>query len=359
MAPTVAILTQIPSPYQAELFDALAESGRVRPRVIYLFRQDVNRLWDCPSLAHEHVISEDGAVALAAAQKWIDDSDLAVFSCYSDYRARELMRRRAASGRPWCLWGERPGGRWGVLGRLRRRLFLAPLARSRAPIWGMGKWAVAGWQREFGNKRSYENVPYFSNTYRFKRAARASRPGTRTVLFSGSLILRKGVDLLAEAFKRVATDRPNLRLDLLGTGELEAGLRRRLEPIREQVRFLGFQQWADLPMFYRAADVLCAPSRYDGWGLIVPEALAAGLPVIATDQMGAAIDLVCHGVNGWLIRASSMLDLQCALHQLADLSDKQLDEMSRQAMETAAGHTLQDGVHRFCGAVSAALACHR
>jgi glycosyltransferase involved in cell wall biosynthesis len=51
------------------------------------------------------------------------------------------------------------------------------------------------------------------------------------------------------------------------------------------------------------ADVLCVPSRYDGWGLVVPEGLASGLPVIATDRMGAALEFVENGRNGWLIPA--------------------------------------------------------
>ena len=98
------------------------------------------------------------------------------------------------------------------------------------------------------------------------------------------------------------------------------------------------------------------PSRYDGWGLIVPEGLASGLPVIATDQMGAAIDLVRPGVNGWLVKSSSLQGLDQALRQVADMSDAELDAMSRAAADAVAAHTLRDGVRRFCDAVSSALA---
>ncbi len=69
----------------------------------------------------------------------------------------------------------------------------------------------------------------------------------------------------------------------------------------ERVEFAGFKDWNELPGEYASADVLCVPSRYDGWGLVVPEGLASGLPVIATDRMGAALEFVETGRNGWLI----------------------------------------------------------
>lgn len=72
--------------------------------------------------------------------------------------------------------------------------------------------------------------------------------------------------------------------------------------------------------------------------------------------MGAAIDLVRPGVNGWLVRASSLQGLDHAFRQVADMSDAELDAMSRAAAKTAAGHTLADGVRRFHEAVASALA---
>lgn len=358
MAPTVAILTHIPSPYQVELFDALAADGRLRPSVVYVYRSHQARHWDSPVPAHEHVVLNDGPTVRSLAEERVMTADFAVFNWYDDPLVRTLIRRRAASERPWCLWGERPGAAgWGFLGRLARRFLLRPLRRNQAPIWGIGSWAVDAWRKEFGPSHQYQNIPYFSDLNRFIPGPNRSRqPSVRRILYSGSLIRRKGVDLLAEAFARVAADRPNLRLDFVGAGDLETEVRSRLAAFQERVRFFGFRQWADLPGHYHSADVLCAPSRYDGWGLIVPEGLASGLPVVATDQMGAAIDLVRPGVNGWLVRASSLQGLDHAFRQVADMSDAELDAMSRAAGKTAAGHTLADGVRRFHEAVASALA---
>ena len=175
------------------------------------------------------------------------------------------------------------------------------------------------------------------------------------MLFSGALIRRKGVDLLARAFVSVAREHPNLRLKVLGHGQLEAEIRKILREVAPQVEILGFRDWPDLPEIYAQADVLCVPSRYDGWGLVVPEGLAAGLPVIATNQTGAAIDLVQEGVNGWLIPAGSQSALEEALRRVALLTVAELSEMSVAARASVRDHSLANGAKRFISAAHEAL----
>jgi glycosyltransferase involved in cell wall biosynthesis len=235
--------------------------------------------------------------------------------------------------------------------------WLKPLVHSRAPIWGIGDWAVEAWRAEFGDDRHYFNIPYFSDLSRFSRPPETKRtPGVRTILFSGALIHRKGVDLLARAFVRVARDAPHLRLELLGSGGLKSRVESEVEACADQVRFLGFKHWSELPAVYHSADVLCAPSRYDGWGMIVPEGLAAGLPVISTDCTGAAIELIENGVNGWIIATDDECGLEQALRTVAELTDAQLDKISQAAISTARHHSLQHGVNRFFEAVNGSLA---
>ena len=99
------------------------------------------------------------------------------------------------------------------------------------------------------------------------------------------------------------TEVDHVRLRIVGEGELRDAVAQTLGPVSERVEFVGFKDWHELPGEYARADVLCVPSRYDGWGLVVPEGLASGLPVIATDRMGAALEFIETGRNGWLIRA--------------------------------------------------------
>jgi len=229
---------------------------------------------------------------------------------------------------------------------LLRKWKLANLHASTAPIWGIGRFAIDGYREEFGAERAYFNLPYFSDLERFEVATREEKR-ERTFLFSGSLIERKGVDLVAAAFVRLAQEVPHVRLKMVGEGELRESLVRTLRSVSEQVEFAGFKDWKELPAEYAAADVLCVPSRYDGWGLVVPEGLASGLPVIGTDRMGAALEFVESGRNGWLISAGDEEALLAAMRDAALKPVDRIREMGCKARESVSAHTLRNGAMRF------------
>ena len=100
-----------------------------------------------------------------------------VANFYRHPLAAKLIQLRVQTGKPWCFWGERPGyTRWAHLGHWYRRVTLAALHRSRAPIWGIGDSAVDRYSAEFGTARTYFNVPYFSDLERFTVAAANRAP---------------------------------------------------------------------------------------------------------------------------------------------------------------------------------------
>lgn len=348
--PVIAVLTYLTSPYQVELFNATHAEALCELRVIYLYSRGQNRSWGPRTITHPHLVVEDDPAKSHAAAETIEQADLAVFNFYNHSLASELMRNRACSRRAWCFWGERPGFRSsGWIGRLYRRWRLAPLHRTRAPIWGIGRFALQQYEQEFGCGRKFFNVPYYSDLSRFEYKHRDGRvsSGTTTFLFSGSLIRRKGVDLLAVAFARLAAEQPGVRLRFLGEGVLRTELEQRLRPLAERVEFVGFRDWDDLPAEYSKGDVLCVPSRYDGWGMIVPEGLAAGLPVIATERTGAALDLVEPGRNGWLIPAEDAESLYRALREAARLPESEWSAYSAAATARCERHSLATGARNF------------
>ena len=332
----VFVLTDCPSPYQVELFNEIEAQGECSLEVGYLRDRDPDRGWKAPEIRH-------ASIELNGAR----DADLVVFNYYRHANAERLIEERAKSGGPWCFWGERPGFRqpaWA--GRLLRKWKLAKLHASAVPIWGIGRFAVDGYREEFGAERAYFNLPYFSDLERFGVVVREEKC-ERTFLFSGSLIERKGVDLVAAAFVRLAQEVPNVRLKIVGEGELRESLVRTLRSVSERVEFVGFRDWKELPAEYAAADVLCVPSRYDGWGLVVPEGLASGLPVIGTDRMGAALEFVESGRNGWLISAGDEEALLAAMRDAALMPVDGIREMGCRARESVSAHTLRNGAMRF------------
>jgi glycosyltransferase involved in cell wall biosynthesis len=347
----VVVLTHFASPYQVELFDATARHLGAGFAVYYLHRTHPTRNWRGAEPKHTAHFFNDEPAVLQCARRDFATARLAVFNTYSEKPAPALLKLRERSRKPWCFWGERPGYRFaGVFGRLYRSWKLQLVHQASGPIWGIGRFAVEGYRSEFGNHRRYINLPYFSDLGRFGCAERPTSARPRTLLFSGSLTRRKGVDVLASAFKALAALHPTVRLKIMGDGPLERALRLQLGALGKRVEFLGFRDWSELPAIYAGADVLCVPSRYDGWGLVVPEGLAAGLPVIATNRMGAALDLVQNGLNGWIVPAGDEAALGTALRSAASLSDERLGEFSKAAHESVASHSLEDGAQRFLAA---------
>jgi glycosyltransferase involved in cell wall biosynthesis len=347
---TLTVVVHIPSPYHVEFFDALRAHGNVKLIVVYVKRRSTDRQWERPEPHHEHLFLEDGMGAEAAIDSAVCSSDLVVFAFY---RARKLMRLinlRAQSGRPWCVWGERPGFRFpGPAGRLYRAWRLNTLRRSKAPIWGIGKFAIEGYRQEFGVHRDFYNVPYFSDLSRFSVGGtdlEATGDAGR-LLYSGSLIKRKGVSILASAFLKLCAQNRDATLEVVGDGVLRSDLQHKLRAVEARTRFHGFQPWSKLPEIYHGSSILCVPSRYDGWGLVVAEGLAAGLPVIATDKTGAALDLIEHGVNGWIIPAGDEHALYTTMMKAASLSNSELKTMGTAAKCSVSRHALYDGVRIF------------
>lgn len=155
------------------------------------------------------------------------------------------------------------------------------------------------------------------------RALRASLAPTADLvgLYSGKLVERKGVRLLAQALVRLPDDlRARLKFVFVGDGALADELRTTLEAGRVDVDFVGFKNQRDLRAYYVAADFLVLPSiQGETWGLVVNEALTYGRPVVVSDRVGSAPDLVVEGQTGYTHRSGDVADLVAALTKISQL----------------------------------------
>jgi glycosyltransferase involved in cell wall biosynthesis len=247
------------------------------------------------------------------------------------------------------FWGEVPGFcARGRLGSLIRHQLQHPISKGAAAIAATGSEAVEVYQGLFPKIRVF-NVPYFCDLVKFSVAARERRKRVKEtidVLFSGQLIERKGVDVLIRAFVQVSHRVPELRLQLLGTGPVLLSLTK-LVPLelRDRIQFLGFQQPNAMPQIFAAADAFVLPSRHDGWGVVVNEALGAGLPIIVSDRVGAR-DLVKHGCNGLITRAGDVDSLARALLRLGQSRELRQSYSCSSTLQ-AAHWGLDEGVKRW------------
>ncbi|MEQ8847173.1 glycosyltransferase family 4 protein [Botrimarina sp.] len=170
---------------------------------------------------------------------------------------------------------------------------------------GFDYWRQYGFSDERMHCVSYEPDYALIESITDAEVADAARrfgldPARRRLVFSGRLIPVKRVDLLIDAFARLAPDRPEWDLLVLGDGELRDELQARVpEGLRDRVIWTGFlADQRDVSRLYRAGDLLVLPSDREPWALVVNEAAAAGLAIVATDVVGAAAALVRPGKNG-------------------------------------------------------------
>lgn len=354
--PTVCLVTSIPSPYQVELFDEITRGGSIHLKIIYLHHKDREHPWQSPVMDHDSCVIDASPASWCNAWKWCQSADLIVFNYYTHPFPFLAMRCRAIQDLPWVFWGERPGA-WSSTEYTRwiRRKLLSPVRNRGVPIWGVGQFALEGYRRDWGEKHRYVNFPYFSNLERFANQPPQREKRTRVILYSGLFNHRKNVLGLAREFLACSQDHPEARLWLLGSGPLEATLRKMLLPVADKVKWLGFQPWQDLPSIYAKADLLCHPSHYDGWALVIVEALASGLPVIATRSTGAACEFIKDEINGWLVPTRDGEALQKSLRQALSLTPEKMTMMSAAARASMADHRLQKGAGRFIDAVHDAL----
>jgi phosphatidylinositol alpha-mannosyltransferase len=122
----------------------------------------------------------------------------------------------------------------------------------------------------------------------------------RNILFVGRQEQRKGLPYLLEAYAKIKREQPKTRLIVVGPdGGLRAGaLRYIAQNDVEDVVFTDMVPYEDLPRYYRSGDVFCAPNTgHESLGLIILEAMAAGLPIVATDIQGFR-DVLTEGVHG-------------------------------------------------------------
>ena len=145
-------------------------------------------------------------------------------------------------------------------------------------------------------------------------------PTAPLILAVGRLIAQKDHETLLRAFARMREDHPEARLAILGSGPLEG-------EIRALVRQLGLDAAALLPGrleirdWLERADIFAHTSRWEGFGIVLLEAMLAGLPIVAT-RVSAVPEVVADGETGLLVEPGSVAALSAALSGLLNDPDR-------------------------------------
>ena len=212
-------------------------------------------------------------------------------------------------------------------------------------------------------------VPYCIDVEAFRSNAEESRGSRRkkmranwgvtsaetVVLFVGKLIERKRVKDLLDAVEMLVRAGHSTRLVIVGTGPLEAELRRQASHLRIPTVFAGFVNQSHLPEIYAAVELLVLPSDNESWGMVVNEAFACGLPAIVSDRVGCAPDMIREGLTGCVFpmgdsqrladtirKFAGMVRDHAVIQALAEVSERYSPRRSAEAIVGAAEICLKD-----------------
>lgn len=338
--PVLYFFTNMPTPYQLDFFSALKHHFDLK--VVYFTARESDRQWELSTSGEGYTVqvlknsrfalwvqkkipsfhySKDIFSILKKAQAdfvivngtyWTPNVVIALYKAYK-------KKKKVA------FWSEPV---FPVNNKIRffiKKTMLWPVFRYSSCLLAIGKQAEEGY-RKYGYKKDIYSIPYNININLFKKEAlqveqfqklvAQFKPGNEIVLLtSGSLIPRKGMDTVIKAFLQMPSE-IKARLIIMGDGEEKERLMK-LCNNAGNIHFIGFQDKYMVPYWFNLADIFVFASRYDGWGLVINEAVAAGKPVISNKLVGAAVDKLVHLKNAILLNdVESINELSAAMHKL-------------------------------------------
>jgi len=329
----LTIWMNMPSFHQDGLFNFLTESGAIELQVVFARKttEDRLRLGWTKSIRHYSYRFIVGKIKLLAAVRvawsmrhrvhivngiWAEPAFSVALFVLALARSRFLIYAEAPD----------PGQSQSRPVAFLRQLWARWVAKRALGILSVSHFAERFYtDLGFKSERAYP-FGYFQTHHVTPEQSSNLNTNERTeVIFVGELIPRKGVDLLLDAIRPLFNDYPNLFLSVIGDGnELE-----RLKAaaislgIKDKINFEGAMSSSMIQPRIALSDVLVLPSRWDGWGMVINEALAVGVPVIASDCCGAA-DLVQHGFNGYVFRSQDIEVLRECLCRFLDNPNEHL-----------------------------------
>lgn len=385
----VAVFTSHPIQYQAPLFRELASRPELEVTVFFGSRHGVEQAfdpgfgasfrWDVPLLeGYRHVFLENraprpdvssflGVRVPEIRRHWHPGAfDAALVLGWQTLGHLQAMRAAWRAGTPLVIRGEsnlgmRPGS--SVKARLRSALWVPLRTRiyrevfSRAAAFLTIGSRNAEYYRHFGvpEQRMYR-APYCVENERFAlpeprrseararvRGALGVRPETVVFTSAAKLVAKKRPFDLLDAFAALVAGGRDAHLVYLGDGPERAAVEERVRRagLGGRVTVSGFVNQAEIPDWYAASDALVLPSdTMETWGLVVNEAMAAGLPVVVSDAAGCAPDLVREGENGFTFACGDVPALEDRMRRVAELLPEERESMGSRSREIISGFTV-------------------
>lgn len=339
----VAVVSPEPTPYRSPLFDRVASRPEVDLAVIYAGETVANRTWsvepDHPTeflrglrlpgvrgvLRHDYPVTPGIGRALARG-----NPDVVVISGWSTFPSQAAIAWSRAHGIPYILLVEShdlgPRARWRrtvknlVVPRVMRRaanvLVVGTAARESVVARGARPAAVRIFANTVDVDAWGERAARLRERRDVLRADAGLAPEDAVVLSVARLVPEKGLHTLIRA--AAASGDGRIRVAVAGSGPDSQQLTGLAGKLGVTLALLGDLSEEELAEAYVRADIFALLSMHETWGVVVNEAAASGLPLLLSDRVGAAQDLVRGGMNGFVVPAEDVAAAAAALKRLAD-----------------------------------------
>ncbi len=179
---------------------------------------------------------------------------------------------------------------------------------------------------------------FYNETKRIRAGLQQSEK--KHLIYIGYLVPRKNVGKLIEIMQKLSEKRKDFVIDILGDGSEKLMLEKMVEEknLRDVIHFHGFIQKNDLPMYFAKSSCFLFQTDFDIWGLVLNEAMAAGVPVLSSVTAGATYDLITEGKTGFSVDYNNTADVLTKINLILDNAElvKQIGNSASEAIELKA-----------------------
>lgn len=216
--------------------------------------------------------------------------------------------------------------RWGRILAAKYCNYIVTLTEKDKKLWqkNIGKEKIKAEIVTIPNSNPYENLSYYSTLKRKK-----------IVLAVGRLTHQKGFDILLKTWANFCKFNKDWNLNIVGNGEDESDLKRLAKDLNISSRVVFIPATKDIDFYYKESSVFCLSSRYEGFGMVILEAQAFGLPVVSFDCDCGPSDLISHEENGYLVPNNDEIALSEYLLKLVSCSEEDYSKFSKKSFLNA------------------------
>ena len=358
----VLFLSNHPSPHMADLFRAIHRHPHMCLQVLFASPSDPERSWESdlrgfPSTVLRRISIGTGLpfnpVVVKELLHYVRQGYVPIICVYTMPTSLLSMLLLVSAHEPWVFLGEAPGQdyRAGKLKTVLRDVSIGRLLNMSSGVLAISRNGVkqyGGWLRPSVGIAHFQ---YYEDREKFRAIARDGLVNgeTPSFLMCGRLCDRKAPQLALQASEFLLGRDLAHNLVFAGDGELQAELEKYCQINRlTHVEFKGQIGWCSRHDAFRDADVLIHPTRFDGWGMVVPEALSAGMPVVTTERCGAGIDFIEGGENGFLLSSPTAAESLAEKMAHFILHPTEIRRMGRLARESVEEWSPEAGANRLC-----------